>query len=333
MKRLGMAVLATLLISASAVAQGTSVASPEITQADWMRVPTGDDMAKYYPPSAIAKGVQGRVLLFCDVKADGTLTNCSVLAEWPASAGFGAASIKLASVFRMKPKTFDGQSVGGAQISIPIAWRLAPAPNPQPIINAETAPWVSTPTEKDVVAVFPNTAKTDQGIATIHCTILLMGILTQCKAISAEPTGAGFEQAALSLARKFKADVNWIIPADGQVQIDIPIRFAKAADQIWSNPPLGKIVWLQAADPKTVRALFPAAALKAKLTSGTATVSCTVDPKGALTQCSSRKESPEGLGFGQAASQIAEHFVMNPWTATGLPAAGAHVTVPIQMEK
>ena len=56
--------------------------------------------------------------------ANGSLTGCSVVSESPAGAGFGEATIRAASKFRMRPKTVDGAPVEGARVRVPLTWRL-----------------------------------------------------------------------------------------------------------------------------------------------------------------------------------------------------------------
>jgi protein TonB len=49
-----------------------------ITQPDWLRKPTGEDMARYYPDRAQRMNIEGRATISCTVTANGTLSNCTV---------------------------------------------------------------------------------------------------------------------------------------------------------------------------------------------------------------------------------------------------------------
>jgi protein TonB len=96
-----------------------------ISNPDWTRKPTGDDLANYYPDRAQRMNVAGRATISCTVTVQGALTGCSVTSEDPADYGFGQAALKMAHLFKMKPQTADGQPVGGASVTVPIRFQLA----------------------------------------------------------------------------------------------------------------------------------------------------------------------------------------------------------------
>ncbi|MDX5329883.1 MAG: energy transducer TonB [Pseudomonadota bacterium] len=95
-----------------------------ITNPDWARLPSGEDVARYYPDRAQRMGAEGRVVLSCSVTARGTLENCSVVEESPTGQDFGSAALRMTRLFRMRPRTADGQPVEGGTVRIPISFRL-----------------------------------------------------------------------------------------------------------------------------------------------------------------------------------------------------------------
>lgn len=95
-----------------------------ITQPDWRRLPSADDIARYYPERAQRMGIEGRAVISCSVTTGGTLRECSVTTETPADASFGDAALHMSRLFQMKPMTKDGQPVADARVAIPIRFVL-----------------------------------------------------------------------------------------------------------------------------------------------------------------------------------------------------------------
>lgn len=119
-----------LTAPASEPSTGTTVSAepvrspPVITNPDWVRRPTAEQMMRAYPSAAEARGVSGLANLSCLVRVDGSLTGCSVSSETPGNQGFGRAALGLTRYFRLSPRKVDGQAVDGARVSMAIRFNL-----------------------------------------------------------------------------------------------------------------------------------------------------------------------------------------------------------------
>ncbi len=95
-----------------------------VTRPDWLRKPSGEDLARYFPDRAQRMEVSGRATIQCTVTSKGTLENCSVTSETPPDYEFGKAALQMSRLFRMKPKTLDGAPVEGGQVTVPVVMNV-----------------------------------------------------------------------------------------------------------------------------------------------------------------------------------------------------------------
>jgi TonB family protein len=106
-----------------------------------VNVPTNDQMQREYPRVALAMSLPGSATMTCASEPDGHLDECRVDSESPAGLGFGAAVLRLAAYFSIKPATFDGHPVK-SQITIPIRFQMGEA---QKLPDAPSIPPPTSP--------------------------------------------------------------------------------------------------------------------------------------------------------------------------------------------
>ena len=128
--RLVLACLAALALFGAAMgakAQSQLLPPPKdgalTTRPIWTQTPSGDDLLELYPPEAMQQKLGGRAVIACTVTAEGRLTDCSVESETPPGAGFGAAAVRMASLFQMATQTAEGAPVEGGRVKIPIVFQ------------------------------------------------------------------------------------------------------------------------------------------------------------------------------------------------------------------
>ena len=113
-----------------------------ITNPDWVRLPTGDEMSRYYPALPKGLSLSGSVRMTCAVNVSGSLYDCHIVSEAPAGLGFGQAALRMTPVFKMKPQTIDGAPVNGAKVLVPVHFIMPTPPAAPPAGSLAAGPAV-----------------------------------------------------------------------------------------------------------------------------------------------------------------------------------------------
>ena len=88
----------------------------------WLSQPTRDDIDREYPVIAKQSHDNGRVVVECTAQDDGSLAACSIVSETPPGEGFGDATLRLTSRYRMAPTDAKGRAVKGFRAQLVVAW-------------------------------------------------------------------------------------------------------------------------------------------------------------------------------------------------------------------
>ena len=86
-------------------------------------IQSGSGEESYYPQRAHEMGVEGRVIMLCDIGPDQSLS-CAAESETPPNMEFGASAVRLFSRMRLEPLTKNGEPVSGRQVRITFNFRL-----------------------------------------------------------------------------------------------------------------------------------------------------------------------------------------------------------------
>jgi protein TonB len=117
MRRLTILALGVALAwSSAALAAKYPLTGTEADPVYWTQKPTGEDIARVYPPEHI----DGRAVIRCKLDDQGLLADCVVIAEEPAGHGFGEAALKLSGKFRAQTKSASGKPSAGLVVELPV---------------------------------------------------------------------------------------------------------------------------------------------------------------------------------------------------------------------
>ncbi len=97
-----------------------------ITNPRWVRQPMTS-----FPERAMSRGIEyGRVRLECVVSVESRLTDCKVLVETPAGAGFAEAALAGTLHAIVEPRTIDGVRTP-SRVTFNVDFRLEDPPEPE----------------------------------------------------------------------------------------------------------------------------------------------------------------------------------------------------------
>ncbi|MET3663891.1 energy transducer TonB [Caulobacter sp. 1776] len=303
--------------------------APGDAEPDWLKRPTANDLAAVFPKKAIEAGMKGRATILCKVTVEGFLEACKVHDEKPTGYDFGAAALQLAPQLRMTPRIRGGRPVAGGDVTIPVIWPNVPRDLPTGPSLVMDLPWAQAPTQAEINAAWPKEAAgLASGQAALRCELEKTGVLRDCTVITESPRGKGFGKAAKTLSKSFRINFS---PEEvrelKELAIDIPFRFRDPA--LPEGRKLTAPRWVQTLSADGMAAVYPAAAIKAGIKSGSGAASCVVTAEGRLSACRAVREAPAGLDFGAAAVKVASVMRMNPWTKEGDTVDGLVITLPI----
>jgi TonB family protein len=158
----------------------------------------------FYPPDAKAKGIEGEATLNCRRTPHGALTGCTLAAETPAGAGFGAAALAIAQRSRDDPTVAAPQDEIDNPHPIAFSFRLSPPEiEPNVLLPQVIQPlaWLGLRPGVKPDRYYPERASRlgVGGRALLDCYIGDDGVASLCAVVGETPPGFDFGKTALGL--------------------------------------------------------------------------------------------------------------------------------------
>lgn len=313
-----------LAVLAAAAVSGSVNSAVPMKPPAWLSVPATSDMARVAPDRAISEGIDGGAVLACAVSPKNRMEHCEVTFEAPEGMGFGAAALRLAPLFRIRPGDPPGQL-----INIPILWHFADS-RAKGLLIAHPL-WETVASFADIASAYPKSANGETGLVTLRCRVNGEGRIGLCTTSREEPSNQSFAGAAYGLTDKFRVRMPVEFATNGKpLFADLQVRFEDPAGADFRERHIGEPNWLVGLDPDRIAKLYPPDAAAKGVKTGLGVAECIVQADGTLANCKPLAGDPDGLGFSEAAVKAASAMRMSPWTRDGGPVDGANVRIPIR---
>lgn len=275
-----------------------------ITNPDWQRIPTAQDVSKYYPKAALREDLAGRAILACKVSVEGRLVDCKADRATPDGSGFAEAAVAMSEAFRMRPQTRDGRPVAGGTVRIPLNFIM--------------------PANLRAAAVATRHAEVKGEIVELDCRFKDLH-LDNCFTRGASTTRAS--EVALQLAETVTLPP--LPTRRRQGRIILPLVFADAAGAATAPEIVTRPRWRDRPTASDVYRSYPEAARKRGLV-GAVVVECRIAGDGSLEECVTLSESPAGEHFGEGALKLMPKFKSDAVDSFGLKVEGRKIRVPLR---
>jgi TonB family protein len=183
--------------------------------------------ASLYPEKARKAGIEGTVMLHCQIQPEARVSACTVVDEDPPNWGFADVALRTTRLIR-QPVPLAGNKVATQGVAI-VSYDFILGDASHRTESVPTGQWAQKPGVSEMGSAYPTIAQRSfvQGFALIDCRVMADGGLESCRPDVEEPARYGFAEAAMSLTPKFKMRMT---RADGTIvqpggQIRIPFLF------------------------------------------------------------------------------------------------------------
>jgi hypothetical protein len=157
--------------------------------------PSDAELLAVWPATAAARKLPGDAIAACKANLAGELSDCRIMVQRPAKAGFGDALLSLAPKYRLQP--------AAAGVRPPLADVLISASWPIPDVAPD---WLVEPKPGDFATSGNKAFQHRDGPASayMHCLLGKLGTFYQCVVVYQDPPGIGLGQMLLRFATYLK---------------------------------------------------------------------------------------------------------------------------------